>query len=575
VRHLLCWLVALLAASPIAQAAPRRPAVVVTLVVDQLAAWIVSDRMALLPPTGGFARLRREGTYARAMAMEHAVSDTAPGHAALFTGAPAGRSGVFANEIVVDVAAGSSSNAGEHERASVLRDPAAHVIASDGPREVVSSSLAALKVPTLADALRAAEPQATIVALSLKDRAALFGGGRHPSASIWYDASLGRFVTSSAVAENFPRWALPIVGPDFLRALVPKVWALDGDELAFVRGHAAQKDDNDGEGELPGDRTTFPHALAAALDPGNAFRATPFADDVLLELGLAAVDARNREATMLLAISLSANDYIAHVYGPDSWEAWSELWRLDAALARFFAALDERVGADGWALVLAADHGTTTLPEAAPLFDARPWCKPGAPRDRFARACESAGRVLPEALGEVLRAAAERTLGPGDWIAGVADPYVFLTPAARALDGEKRRALDDALTFALRSTPGVAMVFDTRHRPPAWEKSCPRDDAPASLVCRALPPSVPAELYVVLQPGWFFDPNYIVGKGTSHGSPYFYDRAVPFFARAPGRVAKGRIIEKTISAASYARTAAAVLSIAPPPAASDGVDLTR
>ena len=350
------------------------------MVIDQFAAWIASERVPLLPADGGFARLRREGTWARVMTYEHAVCDTAPGHAALYTGAPPRQSGIFANETVDDE---------HHQRLSILRDPDSRVIASDGPRPLVSSSLRALALPTLADALRAESPRATIVSLSLKDRAALPGGGRAPTASLWYDKALASFVTSTAVAKEFPAWALPIVPPDFIRAMKSKSWTLDGRELEFVRAHAPGDDDAFGEGVLPGEHATFPHALGDARDPADAFRATPFADDTLLALGLAAVDARDRDQPMLLAISLSANDYIGHVYGPDSWESWAELSRLDGALARFFAALDQRVGAGNWGITLAADHGATTMPEAAPSFAARPWCKPGAPRDRFERACAS------------------------------------------------------------------------------------------------------------------------------------------------------------------------------------------
>jgi hypothetical protein len=412
-----------------AEAAQPRPPVVVTLVVDQLAAWIASDRLPLLPDNGGFARLRHEGTYVRALAFQHAATDTAPGHAALYTGAPPRVTGIFANEIVDDA---------ERERVSILRDTDSHIIASDGPRDFPGSSLRRLAVPTLADALRAARPKATIVSLSLKDRAALFGGGRSPTACVWYDTSVGRWVTSSALAKQFPAWALPIVPAEFLRAQLADKWSLDGAELEFVRAHAISDDNGPGEGEIPGEKISFPHLLADANDPGSAFRATPFADDTLLALGLAAVDARDRAQPMLLAISLSANDYIGHVYGPDSWEAWSELWRLDAALGHFFAALDEKLGRDGWSVVLAADHGVTTVPEAAPFLAARPWCKRGAPADPFARSCGTSGRVLPDDVAETLRDVATRTLGSGDWIAGIADPYVYLAPAARARSGTVR-----------------------------------------------------------------------------------------------------------------------------------------
>src|SRR5438270_499974 len=58
-------------------APPRSWPVVVSIVVDQEAAWIADERWPLLPADGGFARLRREGTYARDMRYAHAATDTA------------------------------------------------------------------------------------------------------------------------------------------------------------------------------------------------------------------------------------------------------------------------------------------------------------------------------------------------------------------------------------------------------------------------------------------------------------------------------------------------------------------
>jgi hypothetical protein len=545
-------------ATPVA-ADPPRPPVVVTLVVDQLAAWIADERWPTLPASGGFARLRHEGTWFKALVYPYAVSDTAPGHAALFTGAVPRDSGIFANETIDDET---------RKRVSILRDGATHVVASDGPRDLPSSSLAALRVPTLADALRAANPAATIVALSLKDRAALFGGGRSPTATVWFDASLGRWVTSSRFGGSLPAWALPACGPDFLRGQLARVW--EPLDRAFVAAHALTPDAQPGESDLDGFGVAFPHALAHAADPARAFRGSPFADEALLTLALAAVDARDRAQPMLLMVSLSANDYVGHLFGPDSWEAWDELLRLDAALGRFFAGLDQRLGRDGWSALLSGDHGTTTLPEAAAL--ARPWCVgPDRERaDRWQRSCAPPGRVLPDELAEALQKVAEKALGPGDWVAGIADPYVYLAPPARALAPAARGKLDDALIAALRATPGVAGVWDAR-RPPA---RCRAADDVEGRVCRSLTTGAPGELYIALRPGWFFDPDYVVGKGTSHGSPYLYDRAVPLVVRAPGRVPAGRVVDDPVAPAAYARTAARLLGIAPPAAARDGRDLT-
>ena len=521
-----------------AAADPARAPIVVTLVIDQFPASYADSRWPLLPATGGFARLRREGTRAT-IAYEHAVTDTAPGHATLMTGAPPRESGIYANEIL---------DPATRKKISILRDPTTRVVAADGkPREAPSSSLRLLRLPTIADGERAAHPHATIVSLSLKDRSALPGGGRAPTAVVWFDAGLGGFVTSTAFARAFPSWALEDAGPDAMRAQYARTWApLDP---AFVSAHATTPDAQPGEGDLDGIGVAFPHALGKPTNAPHAFRSTPFADEVLLALAVDAIDAAPPSEPMLLALSLSANDYVGHVYGPDSWEAWDELLRLDGALARFFAALDARFGARGWSLVLAADHGVSRMPEAA----------------------HAGGRILPDELATRLRAVAARAVGAGDYILGVADPYVYVTDAARALPPDKRRALDDALVAALRAEPGVAGVYRTSPPP----SSCAPGDALDACVCRSLPTGVPAELYVAVASGWFFDPDIVVGKGTSHGSAFANDRLVPFVARAPGRVPAGRVEQAPLPPASFAVTAARLLGIAPPAGARGGRALAR
>src|SRR5258708_37513770 len=73
-------------------AAGPRPRLGVVLIVDQLASWMADQRWPQLDPTGGFARLQREGLTVHELRHPPAGTDTAPGHPALVPGArPADR----------------------------------------------------------------------------------------------------------------------------------------------------------------------------------------------------------------------------------------------------------------------------------------------------------------------------------------------------------------------------------------------------------------------------------------------------------------------------------------------------
>lgn len=529
-------------------AAPRPAPLVVTLVVDQFAAWIAEDRLPLLPPDGGFARLRREGTWYRHVRYGHAATDTAPGHSSLYTGHAPRESGILANELPD----------GRGGRVSILRDEASRVVTNEGVTDAVGSSIARLRVDTLADALRARAPGAVIVSISLKDRGAIFGGGRRPTATLWFDPARDRFVTSTAFGQTLPSWVGPHGLPPALQALRATPWTLSDEP--WVRAHAATPDDQPGEGDLDGWGTTFPHDFARARRPAGALRASPMGDSAVLALAGDALTARDPRAPMLLALSLSSNDYIGHLFGPDSWEAWDQLRQLDASLGRFFARLDAVAGSDGWSLVLSADHGITSLPEVGAIPAARPWCDGASVRggrDAYERTCGPAGRLDPDEVARELQAAAVRALGEGEWVRGVADPYVYLTDAAEALPAPRREVLQAALTARLREHPEVERVIDTRTVP----ASCAEGESVEALLCRAIPDRSGAALYAQARAGSFFDPGYTPGRGASHGSPYLFDRAVPMLVRAPGREAAGRVVDEPTSYTEFRRQAERLLGM--------------
>jgi hypothetical protein len=531
--------------------APPRPAlaarapVVVTIVVDAFAAWEAEERLPKLPESGGFARLRREGTWVLAMRFEHAPLDTAPGHAALYSGVVPRTNGIVANEIV-DRRTGDVT--------PILLDPRARVVGAHGAEPAIGQSAAALRAVTFVDRLRAEHPRATIVSLSIKDRAAILGGGHAPTASVWYDRKADRYVTSSAFASELPSWARTARGPASAAIARGAPWAPA--DARWLGENAPSPDAEPGEADYLGLGRVFPHDLAATTDAPSAFRATPFADDAILTLAIAALDApRDPHEPLLLALSLSANDYVGHVFGPDSWESWDELRRLDAELARFFAALDARFGADGWSALVTGDHGATPMPEAAPFHPAM--------------GLGSGARVEATELLADLREAARRASLDPSLIAGVSDPYVYL---AASLDPAARASLVQVLQAAAASHPGVARLVDVRALP----RQCPgfADESIDALVCRSVDPGGPGgDLYVVPTKGSFFTSDLAPGAGSAHGSPYDFDRTVPLLVRAPGRLAAGARVDASLEFASFARTAATLLGVAPPAGIEGGVDL--
>jgi arylsulfatase A-like enzyme len=534
--------------------------IVVAIVVDQLSAWVAASRWPELPKDGGFARLRREGTWVKNMRYPYAVTDTAPGHASLQTGKVPAESGIVGNDLP-DGAGG---------RASILRDEATHAVAANGIHAAIGSSAAKLRVDTVADRLRAAHPDAFVVSISVKDRGAILPGGKHPTHALWFDAALDSFVTSTAFAKTYPRWAVGVGDTPAVVTARKLPWELS--DPAWVAAHAAGPDAQPGEGDLDGMGTTFPHVARTAA----AFRTTPASDAMILDLARAAMDAEyNPAKPTLLLLSMSASDLTGHVFGPDSWEAWDHLRKLDARLAQLLDELEQRLGNDV-PVLLAADHGNLSMPEISPARAGVSCPTPGgaAPRpDPWGRPCTTGVRIEPTALQSELIAAAKRALGEGAWISGIADPYLFLTPAARALPADRRALLDKAVRATLdKHSDGIAEVLDAR----LLAERCPSVLASAkgvpdrarvgedvlTLVCRSWAPLGGAgDFYIVPRLGSIFDGEVVAGKGASHGSPNLYDRTVSMLVRAPGAIDAGAVVDAPVDFSVFAALEAALVGL--------------
>src|SRR5262249_52869970 len=141
-------------------------------------------------------------------------------------------------------------------RVSILRDRDTKNVTVAGPSATAGSSFAALRAPTLADALRARHPDAVILGPSLKDRGAIFAAGRKPTAAVWFDVQVDAFVTSTVYANALPGWALPFARPEAVRAAREAPWRMLDE--GFVRAHAKTPDDQAGEGDLDGFGVVFP-----------------------------------------------------------------------------------------------------------------------------------------------------------------------------------------------------------------------------------------------------------------------------------------------------------------------------
>ncbi len=528
-RRLCGWLAAVVAlfwvsgcAEPRAQPTPGRPRLIVLVVVDQMRA----DYLERFRPLWrhGMARLLEEGVVFTEARHDHAVTTTAPGHATLSTGLTPHHHGIVNNSFWDET---------ERDRVAAVDDEKYDL----SPRRLLGS--------TLGGWMKGADRRSKVFTASVKDRGAIFLGGREADGAYWFDAEEGGFLSSSYYPEGRADWLEAFNDRGLPAAELTRLWTAP--ELPAGAPSLADL----GIEEL--DRGVFPHrfphlAGGVIFAPTEEFyddlSDTPFGDRLLVDFALTLVDAEDLGADSspdLLGLSFSALDIVGHAYGPNSPEIVSALLTFDEALGRLLDALEAKVGRENLLVTLSADHGVVPLPEY------------------------QQGHGLPGRRVDVedllcLRRAAEAL--EGELGTKVLNPYGSFEPAAR--DRVLEEVLEAAVRRRLESCPGVVRVWTE------GELGSGRADADlfGRLYARSWHPRRGPDVFIQYEEGFLATR----GESTSHGVPYDYDRRVPWILRAPGLRPARR--GEAASTVDVAPTVAGLVGIAVPPDR-DGVDRSR
>jgi predicted AlkP superfamily pyrophosphatase or phosphodiesterase len=506
--------VSLVSTDPPAQ---ERPTLVVVIVVDQLRADLIQRYSPAFE--GGFRRLLDEGYQFTSASQAHAVTHTAAGHATLSTGVFPSRSGIVANDW-------SQRRGDAWSPMYAVQDADSPILGVEG---LTGRSPRNLLRPGLADWVLAADPDARVVSLSGKDRAAITLAGQTRGEVFWMVPELGRFVTSTYYRTEYPGWVQRVNAEIMPQILADSTWVQSVDERFR---HLARPDSAPYEGD--GIHTTFPHLASeevawtdsTAMDPiefNTWALAQPRLDHAVAELARRAIDELDlgqRGSVDYLAVSFSATDYVGHRYGPLSQEQLDNLVRLDRELGGLLDQLDQRVGRERWVLGLSADHGVMDMPE---------WTAQNG-----GTASRTSLPELQQGLVKALREAAAEGTEPPYWFA-------------------------QRLATLLRERGLVAEAYTT-HDLTVGEPS----DSFGTLMRNSYYPG--------RAPGWLtrygvemrfgYDQLVHAATGTTHGSPYWYDRHVPLILLGPG-VTPGQSDEAAYTV-DFAPTLAALVGIPVP-----------
>lgn len=488
-------------ATPAAPAAP--PALVVWITVDQLRGDMVDHYRPMW--TGGFRRLLSDGRLYTNATHDHAATVTATGHASLSTGVHPSRHGIVGN--VWSERSGDMwvpmSNVGDSTVTTV-----GATLPGVSPRNLMRAGLA--------DWIVTADAASQVASVSGKDRGAILPAAHTKGHVYWFEPAGGGFVTSTYYRDSYPEWVVRFNNGVVPRYMADTIWSFTAPASSIF---LSSPDTAAYEGD--GTHTYFPHRLSDYTPSRDAnmlrtwMERTPFADAATLDFAETMVNelGLGRDASVdLLAVSVSQTDAVGHEYGPFSREQLDNLYRLDRRLGAFFDFLDRTVGRDKYIVALSSDHGVMTPPE-----------------DPHAIA---GSRRLTAAERQTMQAIVAQALASGDG-----------DPASRIVTELKRLpAIGDAWTTErlMRRTPA---------------------DSFAVMMRRSMYPGRaggPFSRYGVENR---FASGILPNErtGTTHGSPYWYDRHVPMIFMGAG-IRAGRV-ENRVSTIDFAPTLASYVRV--------------
>ena len=478
----------------------------------------------------------KKGThYATTPTIGHANTETAVGHATLFTGADPSRHGIVANSWIDPLTGAFVYNTEDDRHHFIGKDPKPHKGVS--PRNILASTIGDELVISNAGRSR-------VFSVSVKDRGAILPGG-HAGKAFWFSKSSGKFVTSTYYYNDYPEWVKQWNESKPADQYKGKSWELLHDRSSYF---AKDIDDRTYEADVASLGRTFPHPYGEDKYFYLKLTFTPVGDKLTLDFTKTLIENENvgqGDAVDFLAVSFSSTDYVGHAFGPSSLETEDNILQLDRTLAELFKFVDRKVGLENTLIILSADHGAPEAPEYMSSL--------GLEAGRF-------DFTYFKEQGP-LNAALTKRFGRDDLIATHSHPYLYLDLAAIAeakLDVEE---VENFIADELMKIPGILYALTRSDLREGRIANAPLQHQ----IRRNFHLERSGNIHMVQDQYWFLHSTDEAAKmgidfiPAIHGSPWTYDTYVPIFFA--GHNVPAQTIARRVEPNDIAATIAIYLNI--------------
>ncbi|PWG06488.1 alkaline phosphatase PafA [Polaribacter aquimarinus] len=336
--------------------APKKPKLVVGIVIDQMR-YDYLTRYADRYGKNGFNRILKGGFSLENAHYNYIPTYTAVGHSSIYTGTTPSEHGIISNNWY-----------DKFLKKSIYCVDDNNYITIGNNTKNGKKSPKRLLTTAITDQLHLAQNmKGKTIGISIKDRSAILPAGHTANAAYWYDGgNINTWITSSFYMDKLPKWVEGFNKKNNADDYLNTTW----ETLYDIKTYSKSRDDNNVfEGKFTGQKSPiFPKDLKVLRTKNgnfNLLKSVPAGNTFTADFAKAAIIGENlgkSDLTDFLALSFSSTDYIGHKYGVSAIETEDTYLRLDRDLADLFSFLDKEVGKDNYTLFLTADHAAVHVP---------------------------------------------------------------------------------------------------------------------------------------------------------------------------------------------------------------------
>jgi arylsulfatase A-like enzyme len=476
---------------------PEKPSLIIGIIVEQLRYDHIEkfrDRFG----ENGIKRLINEGTYFKNASFEYMLTQSAPGHATISTGAEPSSHGIPSDSWYLPL---------RNELIYSTKDASVNPVG--GSFESGLHSPVNLQASTFSDELKMATNQkAKVFSVGIKENSAILSAGHAANGAYWFDTGTGTWMSSTYFTDSLPGWVTDFNALNYAESYLSNTW----EPFRSLDYYAECLPDTNNFEAGFNLVNYFPYDLKKlrskeVTGPKSGFsllRETPFANSLTTSFAIRLIEQENLgkdDITDYISICYSATDNIGHRFGPSSCEMGDALLRLDDEIRYLLTYLNDSIGKRNILIYFTSSHGISEIPAVLG-------------HNRI-----PSGYFRHNQAVQLLRTYMNAVYGEGDWIKGYSERQVFLN---RTLIEDARLSLNEVqskVTRFLVQFTGVAAAYPYS----AFEAN---DFGNGNLkrIMNNFNPQRSGDVIITLNPGWVEKEGDYV---SNHNSPYECDSHVP------------------------------------------------